>query len=84
MNHTDSNIESRVRAALEQIRPYLNADGGDIELVEITGEMHAIVRLSGACSTCNKSYQTMTNGVQQMVRRMVPEIVAVEALTATR
>lgn len=39
MNHTDSNIESRVRAALEQIRPYLNADGGDIELVEI-GRAH--------------------------------------------
>lgn len=70
----------KINAALEQLRPFLNADGGDMELVEITDEGIAKVRLLGACSDCSMSIMTLKAGLEEAVIKVAPEIVAVEAI----
>jgi len=73
-------IREKVLEALGTIRPYLVADGGDIELVDITEDLRVLVRLQGACSSCHFSIQTLRNGVEVVVKKAVPEIIAVEAV----
>lgn len=67
----------RVEAALEKIRPYLVADGGNIELVEVTDDNVVKVQLTGACHGCPYSLQTLKAGVEMAVKKEVPEIVEV-------
>ena len=71
----------RVNEALNSIRPYLEADGGGIELKEVTPEMTALVELKGACTNCNKSHMTMKAGVEAAIKAAVPEIKTVVALS---
>ncbi len=69
-----------VKEALESIRPYLQADGGDISIVEITDDWVVKVQLEGACDGCPMSVQTMKNGVEMVIKTKVPfikEVVAV-------
>lgn len=70
-------IRSRVEKALEKIRPYLVADGGDISIVEITDDMVVKVEMKGACNGCPFSMQTLKAGVEMAVRNEVPEITQV-------
>nr|WP_305802923.1 NifU family protein [Chloroherpeton thalassium] len=70
---------ARVTEALNSIRPYLQADGGDCELVGITDEQVVDLRLVGACGSCPMSAMTLRAGVEQAIKRAVPEIVRVEA-----
>jgi Fe-S cluster biogenesis protein NfuA len=70
----------KVNASLDAIRPYLEADGGDISLIEITDDMTAIVELHGACSSCNMSRMTMKAGVENAIKTAVPEIKHVQAV----
>jgi len=67
-------ITTRVSKALEKVRPYLQSDGGDIELIEVTDDMTVKVRLTGACHSCPYSMQTLKAGVEQVVKKEVPEI----------
>jgi len=67
-------IKTKVEAALEKVRPYLVADGGNIELVEVTDEMIVRVRLTGACHGCPFSMQTLKAGVEMAVKKEVPEV----------
>lgn len=73
---------SRVEAAIEEIRPFLLADGGDIELVEITNGNVARVKLLGACKSCSMSAMTIKSGVEESIKKSVPEIVSVESIEA--
>ncbi|MCP2520732.1 NifU family protein [Candidatus Aminicenantes bacterium AC-335-A11] len=73
-------MEKEVRKALEEIRPHLQADGGDIELVEITEEGVVKVRLTGACAGCPMRQMTLTQGIEQFIKRRVPQILRVEAV----
>ncbi len=73
-------IESKVRNVIEQIRPYLQRDGGDIEYVDLTDDMVVNVRLVGACGSCPFSTMTLKNGVEQAVIKAIPEIKSVEAI----
>ena len=66
-------IEEKVLEALAKVRPYLLEDGGDISLVEIALPV-VKVRLHGACESCNMSYMTMKAGVEEVIRRSVPEV----------
>ncbi|MBN2165372.1 MAG: NifU family protein [Marinilabiliaceae bacterium] len=75
-----SNLYSLVEEALNTIRPYLNADGGDITLIEITDEMVVKVRLNGACHGCPMSTQTLKGGVEMVLKQAIPEIISVEAV----
>ena len=77
-----NNLTSRVEAAIEEIRPFLLADGGDIELVEITSENIARVKLLGACKSCSMSAMTIKSGVEESIKKAVPEIVSVESIEA--
>lgn len=73
-------VKERVTEALEMIRPYLKADGGDVELVNITEEGIVEVKLTGACVGCPMSQMTLRAGVERALIREVPEIRRVEAI----
>jgi Fe-S cluster biogenesis protein NfuA len=68
------NVRERVIKALERVRPYLQSDGGDIELLEITDDLSVKVKLTGACHGCPFSMQTLKAGVEQAIMKEVPEI----------
>jgi Fe-S cluster biogenesis protein NfuA len=72
--HDTNSIKDRVSRALEKVRPYLQSDGGDIELLEVTDDMSVKVRLKGACHGCPYSVQTLKAGVEQAIIKEVPEI----------
>lgn len=76
-------IFDRVNEALQSIRPFLEADGGNIELLEITPDFVARVQLLGACKSCSMSTMTMKAGVEEAIKRSVPEIISVESVTLT-
>jgi len=67
-------IQERVLKALERVRPYLQSDGGDIELVEISKDLTVKVKLTGACYGCPYSMMTLKAGVEQALMKEVPEI----------
>jgi Fe-S cluster biogenesis protein NfuA len=73
----NSKIKERVLKALERVRPYLQSDGGDISLVEITDDNTVKVKLQGACYGCPFSIQTLKAGVEQALMQEVPEIKSV-------
>lgn len=79
---TAEDILQRVEASLDTMRPYLKDDGGNVEVVEITDEMIVRVKLVGACSSCPQSYMTMKAGIEEAVKRSVPEIKSVVAVNA--
>lgn len=70
----------QVDEALESIRPYLNADGGNVEIDDITDEKVVKLRLVGACESCPMSFMTMKSGIEQAILRAVPSIKSVEAI----
>ena len=74
------NLEKRVEAALDTIRPYLKKDGGNVRLLEITDDFIVKVEMLGACKTCSISDSTIKGGVEQVVISDVPEIKAVQAI----
>ncbi|MFC2085224.1 NifU family protein [Bacteroidota bacterium] len=74
-------ITDKVNKALEIIRPYLKADGGDVELVKISEDGIVEVRLMGACVGCPMSQMTLRAGVERALMREVPEIKRVEAVS---
>ncbi len=73
-------MKEKVQAALDKVRPTLQADGGDVELVDVTPEGVARVRLQGACKGCPYSTMTLKSGIERMILKEVPEIKAVEAV----
>lgn len=73
-------MRERVEQALAKVRPALRADGGDVELVEVTPEGVVRVRLTGACKGCPMAGQTLRLGVERVVLKEVPEAVRVEAV----
>jgi len=73
-------MKEKILAALEQIRPALQADGGDVELVDVTDDGIVQVRLQGACQGCPMSQMTLTQGIEQTIRAHVPEVKGVEAV----
>ena len=72
---------SKIEHALEQVRPFLKADGGDISLVEVTDDNIVRVKLLGACKGCSISHITMKAGIEEAIKNAVPEIRIVEAVT---
>jgi Fe-S cluster biogenesis protein NfuA len=77
-NHTE--LERKVQNVLDQIRPYLQADGGDIRFVGLTEENVLNVELMGACGSCPYSIITLKNGVESAIKRAIPAIKSVEAV----
>ncbi len=73
-------LNQKVIDAIEQIRPYLQADGGDISFIELTDDNVVKVKLQGACGSCPHAVMTLKNGVEVAVKRAIPEIVSVESV----
>lgn len=73
----------RIEDALEQIRPYLQADGGNVTLIEVTRDYVVKLELLGACKSCSMSMMTLKAGIEETIKRAVPEIVSVEAVNLT-
>ena len=70
-------MKEKVEAALNEIRPMLQRDGGDVELVDIQGGV-VKVRLQGACAGCPMSQMTLRNGIERILKERIPEVTAVE------
>jgi len=73
----------RVEAALDTIRPYLETDGGNVSVAEITPDNVVKLQLLGSCGSCPMSIMTLKAGIEQAIKKAVPEITAVEALNLT-
>ncbi|MBQ2538979.1 MAG: NifU family protein [Bacteroidales bacterium] len=73
-------IEVRVKNALNQIRPYLQQDGGDVEYVDMTNEGVVMVRLTGHCGSCPHAMQTLKQGIETSLKRVIPEVKSVEKI----
>jgi len=78
VNHSE--LESKIKNVLEQIRPYLQADGGDIKYIGLTEDKVVNVELTGACGSCPYSIITLKNGVETAIKKAIPDIKSVEAV----
>lgn len=79
-NELRTELIKKVEQAIDTIRPYLEADGGNITVDEVTDDMVARVKLHGACSSCSMSTMTLQAGVAEAIRHAVPEIREVVAV----
>lgn len=70
----------KIEEALEKIRPFLLEDGGNVRVLEVTDDLVVKLELLGACGTCPMSPMTMKAGVEEVIRREIPEIKGVEAV----
>jgi len=75
-----NNMEEKVRTLLNDVRPSLQADGGDVELVEVTDDGTVKVRLKGACGSCPMAQMTLKMGIEKYIKEKIPEIVKVVAV----
>ena len=73
-------MKEKVQAAIEKIRPMLKADGGDVELVDVSDDGIVQVRLQGAWSGCPMSQMTLKNGIERVIKQDVPEVKSVESV----
>lgn len=75
-----TDMHNRINDVLAKIRPYLEADGGDISLIEVTDDLVIKVKLHGACDGCPFSFQTLKAGVEQALKKEIPDIQEVVAV----
>jgi len=73
-------LDQEIDKVLDSIRPYLHADGGDVEVVEVKENKDVILRLIGNCSSCNMSEMTMTAGIEESLRRSIPDLGSITAV----
>jgi Fe-S cluster biogenesis protein NfuA len=76
----DDNMREKVEAVLGNIRPALQNDGGDVELVEVTDDGIVKVRLQGACGGCPMASMTLKNGIERVLKESIPEVKEVVAV----
>jgi Fe-S cluster biogenesis protein NfuA len=76
----NKDIIQRIETALDEIRPYLQSDGGDISFIDINENFEVRVKLMGACENCPMSIQTLKSGVEKAIQKAVPEITKVSAV----
>ena len=75
----EDTMKDQVKQVLDKIRPSLQADGGDVELVDVVDGV-VKVRLKGACAGCPMSQMTLKNGIEKFLKREIPEVLSVEAV----
>jgi len=73
-------VKEKIEEALNQIRPALQRDGGDVEFVDVTEEGVVSVKLTGACGGCPMAQMTLTQGVERVLKQQVPEVTRVVAV----
>ena len=82
--NTETSIQqeliSRIEVTLDQLRPYLEADNGNVTFIEVTDDMIVHLRLEGACSSCSMSMMTLKAGIEQSLLKEIPELKGVETV----
>jgi Fe-S cluster biogenesis protein NfuA len=76
-NKREDTMKEKVQAVIDKIRPMLQADGGDVELVDVVDGV-VTVRLQGACAGCPMSQMTLKNGIERYLKKEIPEVKSVE------
>ena len=74
-------LEEKVQSVLDKVRPMLQRDGGDVELVAVQDDGNVKVKLTGACSGCPMSTMTLKNAIEETIKKEIPEIKAVEQVS---
>lgn len=80
INTIDKSILDKINKGIESVRPYLVADGGDVELVDVTADNIVKVRLMGACEGCPFSMMTLKAGIEQAIKKEWPELSSLESV----
>ncbi len=80
MSNNDPKLLERIESTLDSLRPYLEADNGNVNLVEVTDDMVVRLELLGACSSCSMSQMTLKAGIEQSLLKAIPELKGVEAV----
>lgn len=75
----NTELIQKIETALDSIRPYLEADGGNVKVLDVNEEMVVTLELLGACGSCPMSAMTLKAGVEDAIKRAVPEVTAVRA-----
>lgn len=75
-----NSLLNRVNKGLDDVRPYLASDGGDISLIKITSDFMVFIRFEGACKTCDVNQMTLKLGVEEAIKKYAPEINSVETI----
>lgn len=70
----------RIEDALSTVRPHLIVDGGNVEVVDVTDDMHVTIRWMGMCESCSMSAMTLRAGIAEAIKSKIPEITGVEAI----
>ena len=73
-------LMNRIEDALRTVRPHLNVDGGDVEVVDVTDDLHVKIRWKGMCESCSMSTMTLRAGITAAIKHQIPEIAGVEAI----
>ncbi|MBN3519671.1 NifU family protein [Algoriphagus lutimaris] len=79
----EAELKNKIEFALDTIRPYLEADGGNVRIVEVTDDMVLRIEMMGSCGSCPMSSMTLKAGVEDAIKRAIPEITKVEAINLT-
>ena len=77
---SELNLFERINKGLEEIRPFLNEDGGDVTFVKVTANFDLVLRLEGACRTCEVNQMTLKNGIEESIKKYAPEIKSIKAI----
>lgn len=81
--HLEEEIYEKIDRALDSIRPYLETDGGNVKILDISDDMVVRLELLGACGSCPMSTMTLKAGVEEAIKKAVPGVKAVEAINIT-
>lgn len=73
-------LTHKIEEVLDSVRPYLQADGGDVEVVEVSEGRDVLLKLTGNCSSCSMSEMTMTAGIEESLRRAIPDLGKIQAV----
>lgn len=76
----DLNLFERINKGLEEIRPFLNKDGGDVTFIKVTSDFILFLRLEGACRTCEVNQMTLKNGIEEAIKKYAPEIKCIKSI----
>jgi Fe-S cluster biogenesis protein NfuA len=78
--HNKEELLTRIESAMDEIRPYLIEDGGNVEIIELTDDYIVKIKLLGTCSNCNMSTLTVRAGIEGTLKSVVPEVLGVESI----
>ena len=77
---SELNLFERINKGLEEIRPFLNKDGGDVTFIKVTSDFSLILRLEGACRNCEVNQMTLKNGIEEAIKKHAPEIKSIKSI----